>query len=88
MPVLTLAANAIGTIPGRAGRKGVAIQLKTGGGVWGWEPTTTFEGAATEGMTLPASPSVVQVFDADKAGSAITIAAGASGATVKYTELT
>lgn len=87
MPVLTLAANAIGTIPGRAGRKGVAIQLKTGGGVWGWEPTTTFSGS-TEGQTLPASPNVVQIFDADKAGNAITIAAGTSGATVKYTELT
>jgi hypothetical protein len=85
MPVLTLAANAIGTIPGRAGRKSIVLQLKTGGAVWGWESTTTFAGS-TEGMTLPASPNIVQIADTEKASAAITVAAGASGVTLKYTE--
>ncbi len=86
MPVLTLAANAIGTIPGRAGRKSIVLQLKTGGAVWGWESTTTFAGATTEGMTLPASPNIVQIADTEKASAAITVAAGAGGVTLKYTE--
>lgn len=85
MAKLTIAAATVGRIPGKPGRKALVINLETGDGKWGFEPTTTASGA-TQGLPMTVGQPLAFTGDGPDTFAGPIHIATTAGCDVTYTE--